>query len=73
VPGGTLTLTQDFQMLTGTLTDDTGAQHAVTGRLRGAEVTLQAPQGELRGRVDGDSIELSHADGHRWLATRQAD
>jgi precorrin-6B methylase 2 len=73
LPDGTLTLTQDFQMLTGTLTNGTGEQHAVTGRLRGAEITLQSPQGDLKGRVDGDRIELSTVGGLRRDATRASD
>lgn len=69
-PDGELTLTQDIQMLTGTLARPGGQQVAVTGRLLGAEITLQAPQQELKGRVNGSTIDGTRPDGSAWQATR---
>ena len=53
-PQGALTLTQSFQMLSGTL----GTQ-AVQGRLRGNEITLTAGTAKWTGMVDGNSIKFS--------------
>ena len=53
-PSGALTLTQNFQMLSGTL----GAQ-AVQGRLRGNEIELTAGTAKWTGVVDGNTIKFS--------------
>src|SRR5689334_16640727 len=53
-PSGALTLTQNFQMLSGTL----GSQ-AVQGRLRGNEITLTAGAQKWTGMVDGNTIKFS--------------
>jgi len=58
VDGGTLELTQTFQMVTGTLTTADGARR-VTGRLRGTALTLTPAGGgtPLTGTVQGDRID----------------
>jgi precorrin-6B methylase 2 len=53
-PNGALTLTQNFQMLSGTL-----GNQAVQGRLRGNEITLTAGTTKYTGVVDGDTIKFS--------------
>ncbi|HEX7284370.1 MAG TPA: class I SAM-dependent methyltransferase [Vicinamibacterales bacterium] len=53
-PNGALTLTQNFQMLSGTL----GSQ-AVQGRLLGNEITLTAGNTKYTGVVDGNTIKFS--------------
>ena len=53
-PNGALTLTQNFQMLSGTL----GSQ-AVQGRLLGNEITLTAGNTKYSGVVDGNTIKFS--------------
>jgi precorrin-6B methylase 2 len=53
-PNGALTLTQNFQMLSGTL----GSQ-AVQGRLRGNEISLTAGNQKWTGTVDGNSIRFT--------------
>jgi precorrin-6B methylase 2 len=53
-PNGALTLTQNFQMLSGTL----GSQ-AIQGRLRGNEITLTAGTQKWTGMVDGNTIKFS--------------
>jgi precorrin-6B methylase 2 len=53
-PQGALVLTQNFQMLSGTL----GGQ-AVQGRLRGNEITLTAGTTKHTGVVDGNTIKFS--------------
>ena len=53
-PNGALTLTQNFQMLSGTL----GAQ-AIQGRLHGNEITITAGNAKWTGIVDGNSIKFT--------------
>ena len=53
-PNGALTLTQNFQMLSGTL----GSQ-ALQGRLHGNEITLTVGNQKWTGMVDGNTIKFS--------------
>jgi precorrin-6B methylase 2 len=53
-PNGDLTLTQNFQMLTGTL-----GKQAVEGRLRGDAITLTAGNQKWTGTVDGNTIKFA--------------
>ena len=53
-PSGALTLTQNFQMLSGTL----GSQ-AIQGRLHGNEITMTAGTQKWTGMVDGNTIKFS--------------
>jgi SAM-dependent methyltransferase len=64
---GELVLRQEFQMVAGTLTPPGGAVVAVSGRLRGADLTLTlTAEGEtLRARVDGDRIAGPQLSGTR--------
>ena len=64
----TLTLTQKFQMLTGTL----GAT-AVTGRLLGNEVTLTAGKTTYKGQVNGNAMSGTASGGRNgsWSATKK--
>jgi SAM-dependent methyltransferase len=55
LPQGELTLEQDYQMVSGTLT--AGAEiTSLTGRLVGDQLTLTAAGGQYAGRVSGDTI-----------------
>jgi hypothetical protein len=57
LPQGELSLTQQYQMVTGTLKSANG-QTAVTGRLRGYDLTLTGPQNqEIKARVNGKMFE----------------
>jgi hypothetical protein len=72
VPQGELSLTQEFQMLNGTLTAN-GQTMPVTGRLRGEQITLSFNGQELTGRVNGNRIEGTLRNGSAqsdWRATR---
>ena len=69
-PDGDLKLVQDFQMLTGTLVRPGGAEIAVTGRLRGSEITLQAQGQELKGTVRGGTISGTRSTGGAFQATK---
>jgi hypothetical protein len=57
--GREFTLTQQFQMLTGTAKGSDGQTINVTGRLRGNDVTLSTGKVEFNGRVKGGVIEGS--------------
>lgn len=65
-PQGELTLTQEFQVVSGTLTAN-GNTVSVSGKLRGDHLTLNGGGTELVGKVVGDRIE-----GANWSATRAA-
>lgn len=57
-PTGELTLTQEFQMLTGTFTNAQGQTTPVKGRLRGNDISLTAENAaEFTGVVNGTTIE----------------
>lgn len=69
LPSGTLTLTQEFQMITGTL----GSTPITGGRLRGSEITFTVGDAVYSGRVNGDSMQgtIKGGSGGKWSATRQ--
>jgi SAM-dependent methyltransferase len=58
LPQGELTLRQEYQVLTGTLTID-GKTQPVTGKVRGEEVTFAAGGRQYRGKMNGKRLELS--------------
>jgi precorrin-6B methylase 2 len=53
-PNGALVLTQTFQMISGTL-----GNQAITGRLRGNEITFTAGSTKYAGTVDGNTIKIA--------------
>jgi hypothetical protein len=55
--GAEVTLTQQYQMVTGSGKTPQGQAISVTGRLRGNDVTLSTGQQELKGVVKGNVIE----------------
>ena len=59
----TLTLAQEYQMVTGTYVPAEGAPAAVKGRLNGNELTLLVNETEYKGRVVGDRIEGAAVNG----------
>ncbi len=65
---GDFTLTQEFQMITGTL----GATPIANGRLRGNEITFTVGDAQYTGRVNGSSIQgtVKGGTGGAWSATR---
>jgi hypothetical protein len=72
LPKGTLTLTQKFQELTGSMaTGGPGAE--VRGKLRGDMITFKVGDAEYTGRVQGNTIEGTVKNGSSsspWRATR---
>jgi len=57
IPQGELFLSQEFQMLSGTLRTG-GAPVPVAGRVRGEAISFKAGGREYRGRVSGGKLEL---------------
>ena len=71
--GGELTLKQSFQMVSGTLKAD-GKETAVSGRLRGDQISFKAGEAQYTGQVSGGSIKGTVKGGSHpgaWTATRK--
>ena len=68
---GELTLTQQFQKLTGTLGNDS-TNTAITGKMLGDQITFNAGGVEYRGRVNGTGMQGTQTSGTAWTATRAA-
>ena len=72
LPAGEITLKQEFQMISGTLASG-GANTAVSGKLRGDQITFTAGSTEYTGQVKGDRIEgsaKSAGSTTNWVASR---
>jgi precorrin-6B methylase 2 len=72
VPGGELTLKQEFQKLTGTLRAN-GLESAVKGRMSGDQISFKAGDAQYTGQVAGGTIKgtmKSGGGGTEWHATR---
>lgn len=65
---GELTLTQQFQMVSGTLRNTSGATTNVTGRLRGDQITLTAGTATYSGKVNSNNMEGVGSNG--WSGTK---
>ncbi len=71
VDGGTLQLTQTFQMIEGMLTRN-GQQERAHGRLRGNEINFSVGNQRFVGKVDGNRITGAIEGGAAFNATRTA-
>lgn len=67
---GQLTLTQQFQVLSGELVSGTNRTPIGDARMRGDEITFTAGGVKYMGRVSGGRIEGTRSDGRSWTATR---
>ena len=69
MPQGTLTLTQQFQMLSGTL----GSTAISEGRMRGEEITFTVGTTVYSGRLQGNTLRgtVSGGSGTTWSATKR--
>jgi len=65
MPQGELTLTQKFQMITGTL-----GSTQVTGKLKGAEIEFTGGGNTYTGRVNGNTIQGNAKSGGAFTATK---
>jgi SAM-dependent methyltransferase len=66
LPQGELALTQNFQMLSGTL----GGTPISDGKLRGEEITFKAGSATYTGRVQGNTMSGTVSGGGKWTASR---
>ena len=73
VSGGTLSLEQKFQEITGTLTADGATTPIANGRLRGDQIRFTARGTEYVGRVTGDTMsgDLKGSASGTWTARRK--
>ena len=69
LPQGALTLTQQFQMVSGTL----GSTPVTAGRLRGDEITFTVGNAVYNGRVQGNTIRgtVTGGSGGAFTATKR--
>jgi precorrin-6B methylase 2 len=73
LPQGELTLTQTYQMVTGSLASGGSAVPIVNGRLRGDQISFSLGGSDYTGRVNGDTMEgVATAGGQttNWTAAR---
>ena len=74
LPQGELTLAQQFQVITGTLTGTRGAQSVENGKMNGEEITFTVDGARYRGKVNGDAVagtrETVDGKSEPWTATR---
>ena len=68
LPQGDLTLTQQFQMISGTL----GSTPINNGRLRGNQITFNVADVQYTGQVNGSSMQgtIKGGQGGKWSATK---
>ena len=73
LPNGELTINQQFQNITGTLSQN-GNDTPITGRLDGERIRFNSGDAEYSGQIDGDSISgtvKSAAGETKWSAIRE--
>jgi SAM-dependent methyltransferase len=71
LPNGRLTLSQQFQKLSGELTSGSARVQLGAGRMRGDEITFTAVGVTYTGRVSGAEMKGTRSDGQPWSATRE--
>jgi hypothetical protein len=72
LPGGDLTLKQEFQKITGSIRTG-GLETPIKGKLSGDQITFTAGSAQYSGSVSGNSIKGTVKDGAssaQWSATR---
>lgn len=75
LPDGELALTQNFQMVSGTIRLGSDSTPITDGRLRGEEISFTAGNTKYIGRVNGTTIEgtaTTGATSAKWRASRAA-
>jgi precorrin-6B methylase 2 len=71
MPQGELTLTQEFQMLSGELVSGATRTPIADGRMNGTDIFFAAGGVKYTGRVSDTRMEGSRSDGQRWEAVRR--
>ena len=72
IDGEKLALTQNFQMLEGTLGDGTAARQLSDGRLEGSRIRFSIGTDRYVGEVRGDGMQGTINGSQRWQARRMA-
>jgi precorrin-6B methylase 2 len=67
MPGGTLTIKQQFQNFSGTM----GTTATTGGKLRGTEIEFTSNGVKYTGTVNGNSMNGTTSNGQKWTATRR--
>jgi hypothetical protein len=74
LPQGELNLSQQFQVVTGTLTGTRGALSVENGKMNGSEIAFTVDGARYRGKVNGDTMtgtrEPVDGKSEAWTATR---
>ena len=70
LPQGELALKQTFQMISGTLKNGSNTAQISNGKLNGDQITFTAGGTQYRGRVSGNTMELSSNSGGTLKAAR---
>jgi SAM-dependent methyltransferase len=70
LPEGQLTLSQQFQELSGELVSGSARIPITGGRMRGDEITFMARGVTYTGRVSGSQMKGTRSDGQPWSAAR---
>lgn len=74
MPNGTMTLTQEWQMVQGTITSGGSTETVKMGRLRGEEISFTAGDAAYQGRAVGNTITgtMKTSKGEQpWTATKK--
>jgi hypothetical protein len=69
---GELALTQEFQMVSGTMRQGAASQSVSEGRLLGDQITFTVGGVVYKGKVNGSTMQGTTATGASWSATRAA-
>jgi hypothetical protein len=71
MPRGELRLTQNFQMVAGSLTSPGGTRTISDGKMNGDQISFTLGNQKYQGRLVGDRLEGTISDGGSWQATKQ--
>jgi hypothetical protein len=69
--GGDLALTQNFQMLSGTIGINGGNLPISNGKMNGTQISFQVGDRTYRGSLSGNKMEGTTSDGAKWQATKR--
>jgi SAM-dependent methyltransferase len=68
--GGELKLTQNFQMVSGTMGVNGGNLPISNGKMNANQISFAVGDRIYRGSVNGNRMEGTHSDGSKWQATK---
>jgi SAM-dependent methyltransferase len=71
LPNGTLTLTQEWQMVQGTLAAGGSTETVKMGRLRGLDISFTVGNVAYKGTVSADGKTMTGTEPRQWTATRK--